>query len=371
MSIKHRKILLYTHALTGGGAERVWALLASELSERGHNVLFVSDFAASENSAFLNAKVRQTVLPKGHWNAVIGLAKLIKSERPDVSVSAIGVSNFKHVLAAIFARSLSRTIISMHGYYSSEPGTVSRMGNALTPLFGRITAATICVSDGLIDYFANTWFLPRSKATRIYNPVMVTAKAPPPSLEELSARAPIILAVGRLVDYKNYPMLLQAFAKLKTKNAVLNILGEGPDRALIEALIVKLGIETRVKMLGYQASPWDYYASAKCFALPSNSESFGNVVVEALAQGLPVIATKCHGPLEIITNASFGTLVERGDSDAMAVALDAILANPNDPAPRIAHAQNFTSDAAAQAYEAVFEKVIAGTLLIKPFGNTF
>jgi glycosyltransferase involved in cell wall biosynthesis len=362
MSIKHRKILLYTHALSGGGAERVWALLASELSERGHDVLFVSDFAASENSAFLSANVRQTVLPKGHWNAIIGLAKLIRLERPDVSVSAIGVSNFKHVLAAIFARNLPRTIISMHGYYSSEPGTVSRMGNALTPIFGRIAAATICVSDGLIDYFVNTWFLPRHKATRIYNPVMVTAKVQPPSVAELAARAPIILAVGRLVDYKNYPMLLHAFAKLKTKNAVLNILGEGPDREIIKALAVQLGIESRVKMLGYQASPWEYYSQAKCFVLPSNSESFGNVVVEALAQGLPVIATKCHGPLEIITHSTLGTLVERGNSDEMAAALDALLANPGDPAPRIAHAQNFTSQAAAQAYEAVFERVILGAM---------
>jgi glycosyltransferase involved in cell wall biosynthesis len=359
MTVIPRKILLYTHALTGGGAERVWALLASELSSRGHDVLLVSDFLASENNAFLSNKLRQIVLPKGHWNAIIGLAKLINLERPDVSVSAIGVSNFKHVFAAVFARNLSRTIISMHGYYSSEPGTVSRIGNALTPLFGRMTAATICVSDGLVNYFVRNWLLPSHKATRIYNPVMVTSNKQPPSINELAARSPIILAVGRLVDYKNYPMLLHAFAKLKTKNAILQILGEGPDRALIEVLAVQLGIESRVKMLGYQASPWEYYQEAKCFALPSNSESFGNVVVEALAQGLPVVATKCHGPLEIITHSSLGTLVERGDSNAMAAALDAFLANPTDPAPRVKHAQNFTSEAAAQAYEAVFEKVIA------------
>ena len=357
MSIIPRKILLYTHALTGGGAERVWALLASELSKRGHDVLFVTDFAASENIDFLSSHVRTLVLPRGHWNAVIGLSRLIKKERPDVSISAIGVSNFKHVLAAIFAGSLKRTVISMHGYFCSEPGTVSRLGNMLTPVMGRISAATICVSDGLVDYYVRKWLLPRSKATRIYNPVMVALNRPP-NLEQLEARAPVVLAVGRLVDYKNYPMLLHAFAKIKTKNATLKILGEGPDRALIEALAIELGVFERVQLLGYQNSPWEFYKQAKCFALPSNSESFGNVVVEALAQGLPVIATKCHGPLEILIDSSLGTLVERGDSDAMALAIDAALAAPGNPAPRVAHAQNFTSQTAAEAYEAVFERVI-------------
>ncbi len=358
MTIVPRKILLYTHALTGGGAERVWALLASELSKRGHEILFVTDFAASENSHFLNENIRTIVLPKGHWNAVVGLSKLIGKERPDISVSAIGVSNFKHVLAAVFAGSLNRTIISMHGYFGSEPGTVSRMGNALTAIMGRISAATICVSDGLVDYYVRKWFLPRKKAIRIYNPVMTTSNEPP-NMAELEARKPVVLAVGRLVDYKNYPMLLRSFVRLKTKDAVLKILGEGSDRARIEVLAVELGIFERVEFLGYQNSPWEFYKQAKCFALPSNSESFGNVVVEALAQGLPVVATKCHGPLEILTNLSLGTLVERGDSDAMAVAIDAALSNPGDPSPRIAHAQNFTSETAAKAYEAVFERVLA------------
>ncbi len=353
-----RKILLYTHALTGGGAERVWALLATELSRRGHDVLFVSDFAATENSDFLSSTVRSVVLPKGHCNAVLGLSRLIKMERPDVSVSAIGVSNFKHVLAAVFAFSLKRTIISMHGYFSSEPGTVSRMGNALTPITGRISAATICVSDGLVNYYARTWLLPRTKATRIYNPVVVACTMTP-TLTELNARAPVVLAVGRLVDYKNYPMLLHAFAKLNTKNAVLKILGDGPDRAKLEELAIELNIADRTAFLGYQSSPWEFYKQAKCFALPSNSESFGNVVIEALAHGLPVIATKCHGPLEILTSPELGTLVAREDSDAMALALDAVLSDPGNPAARIAHAQNFTSSKAAEAYEAVFEKVIA------------
>ncbi len=353
-----RKILLYTHAMTGGGAERVWALLASELSRRGHDILFVTDFSAIENNAFLSDRLRQIVLPLGHYGAVIGLAKLIKREKPDITISALGVSNFKHVIAAFIAGTQGRAIISMHGYYSSEPGILSRIGNAFTPLLSRITAASICVSDGLLNYFVKNMFLPRSKATRIYNPVMLKVNRPLLTRGALKARAPIILSVGRLVDYKNHTMLVRAFAKLDDKKAVLKILGEGPDSAKIEQLSRNLGVSERVQLLGYHDAPWQFYAEAKCFALPSRSESFGNVVVEALGQGLPVISTKCHGPLEIISDTLLGTLVDIDDVDAMTSALNASLLDPGDPTPRIKHAQKFTCQAAAQAYENVFEEVI-------------
>ncbi len=357
--MKSRKILLYTHALTGGGAERVWALLASALVERGHEVIFAVDFASSENAAFLDKRVRIVTLKKGHLAATWGLAAFIRSERPDVSISALGVSNLKHFLASILAGHLNRCILSMHGYFHSEGQILSQTGNLLTGLTSRLCAATVCVSDGLRDYAIRKLLLSRKKSVRIYNPILVQGADNPPTASELAARNPVILAAGRLVYYKNYPMLLEALAKIKTPQVRLNILGEGPERPAIEAKIKQMGLEARVTLLGYQSSPWLYYSQAKCFALPSNSETFGNVVVEALAFGLPVVATRCHGPSEIIVDATQGSLVEINNAEAMALALDAALRDPGDPASRIGRAKDFSSLNAVIAYENLIEKVIA------------
>ncbi|MBY0612789.1 MAG: glycosyltransferase [Beijerinckiaceae bacterium] len=356
-----RKILFYTHALTGGGAERVWALLATRFAEAGDDVIFAVDHTATENADFLDARVRSVVLGKGHLAAIGNLRRLIEAENPDIFLSAIGVSNLKMLAASALNGRLDRCIISLHGYFHSEGQPLSRIGNLITPIASRFCAATICVSNGLRQHVVTRWLLPAKKTFRIYNPVMVKMDVPPPSIADLSARPPIILAVGRLIHYKSYPTLIAAFAKVKTPGAKLQILGEGPERLAIETQIAALGLQDRVELLGYHSKPWSFYAQAKCFVLTSRSESFGNVIVEALANGLPVVSTKCHGPEEIILNRSLGRLVNIGDVDALARALDLTLANPGDPGPRIVRAKDFDSDTAFEAYEELIDDVIRRT----------
>ena len=354
-----RKILFYTHGLTGGGAERVWALLASRFATAGHDVLFAVDRNATENRSFIDPSVRLIILDRSHAGSVIALSSLIKRERPDAFLSGIGVSNLKLFLAALLAGKRKRCIVSIHGYFHSECQALSQIGNLSMPLISRMTGATVAVSDGLRRHVIKHWRLPAAKVQRIYNPVVVTMPHAPPTREVLAARAPIILAVGRLVTYKAYPVLLEAFAKVTTSGARLMILGEGPERANIEKTIAALGLGERVTLLGYHPEPWQFYAKARCFALPSLSEAFGNVVVEALANGLPVIATRCHGPEEILDREGLGALVPIGDAGAMAAAIDAALIAPGDPAPRIARARDFDSDTALEAYERLIDAVIA------------
>ncbi len=357
--MKSRKILFYTHALTGGGAERVWALIASRFAQNGDDVLFAVDYSAAENAIFLDPRVRVVGLSPGHLASVLSLKGIIASEKPDVFLSAIGVSNLKMLLASLMLGRLKSCIISLHGYFHSEGQLLSRIGNLITPWASRVCGATICVSNGLRQHVIMRWLLCSKKTHRIYNPIVIHTGIAPPTREELAARAPIILAVGRLIHYKAYPVLIRAFARVTTPGARLMILGEGPDREAIEAQVKSLGLEDRVELLGYHAEPWSFYAKAKCFALSSLSESFGNVVVEALAAGLPIVATKCHGPEEIILNRSHGKLVNIGDDVAMAKALDMALSDPGDPAPRVVRARDFDSDTAFESYNELVEEVIA------------
>jgi glycosyltransferase involved in cell wall biosynthesis len=120
-----------------------------------------------------------------------------------------------------------------------------------------------------------------------------------------------------------------------------------------------LGIAERVDMPGYVNEPWAYFEKARVCAVSSLSESFSNAVVEALAHGLPVVATDCGGPREIISAPAEGVLVPVGDEAALAAALGAALAAPGDPAPRIARAAAFSVEHALDAYQRLFEDVVA------------
>lgn len=354
---RQRKILLYVHALTGGGAERVWALLASGLSRRGHDVLLVTDFNASANAPYIDPAVRQVVLGGGHLTTIHRLARLMREEQPDINMAALSLSNLKLGLAAMLAGQLSRSIVTYHGYTDTEPQLLSRLGYLSTPLLSRLTAATVCVSDGLLDYVVKRFFAPAARTLRIYNPVVSSGSHEREPLP-LAQRPAIVLASGRMISYKNFPALIRAFAKVKPLDARLRILGEGPEMETIRREIDRLGLQSRVELLGYQPQPWIQYEEARCFALPSAKEPFGLVLVEALAHGLPVVATDCHGPREILTDG-IGTVVAQGDEDALAQAITDALANPGDPEPRRQHARRFSLDAGLDQYEALFESVIS------------
>jgi glycosyltransferase involved in cell wall biosynthesis len=354
-----RKLLFYTPALSGGGAERVFASLASSMAALGHEVLFAVDFEAEENKPFLAPEVRFFVLGRNHVRAVVGLAKLLRTEKPDVSLSALCISNMKHVFAAILAGRLGRSILSYHGYWVSEPQFLSRVSYTLTPILTRLAARTVCVSAGLKTYLKINFGASPARTVLIYNPVLTGPLTAAGSAKELMARKPVVLASGRMVSYKNLPLLIRAFARMANRDAELLILGQGPEQPVIEAEIRRQRVEDRVKLLGYVAEPWPIYAQARCFALSSDSEAFGLVIAEALANGLSVVSTNCDGPREILDKGRYGWLVPPGDEKQLSIALDAALKNPGEPAARIEQAKNFSLERASAAYQALIEEVLA------------
>jgi len=354
-----RKLLFYTHALAGGGAERVLASLASGMAALGHEVLFAVDFEADQNRPYLSPDIRVFVLGRNHARAITRLAALLRREKPDVSLSALSISNLKHALAAILTGRPRRAILSYHGYWVSEPQFLSRVSYALTPLLTRLAARTVCVSAGLKSYLTLHHGAAASRMALIYNPVLKGPLQPARSARELLARKPILLASGRMVSYKNFPLLIRAFARMANRDAGLLILGEGPERATIMAEINRQKVADRVTLLGYVAEPWAIYAQARCFVLPSDSEAFGLVVAEALANGLSVVSTNCDGPREILDRGRYGWLVPAGDEKALAAALDAALADPGEPNPRIERAKLFSLEKAVAAYDALIEDVLA------------
>lgn len=192
-----------------------------------------------------------------------------------------------------------------------------------------------------------------------------------PSLEEaqfaaLSAlprpagarRPPHYVAVGRLAGQKNFPLLLRAFARLEDPAARLTILGEGPERGKLAQLAEDLGIAARLALPGHVADPLPWLAEASAFVLSSDYEGVPAVVIEALAAGLPLAATRCSVSLPgLLGDGAFGQLVAVGDEAGLARAMAAVLTMPFDPAAARAAAAPFRIGRAAERYRALFAKL--------------
>lgn len=146
-----------------------------------------------------------------------------------------------------------------------------------------------------------------------------------------STDTPFILAVGRLAKPKDYPTLLRAFETLRRQRACrLVILGEGKERTALQRLARQLRIEADVTLPGYVDNPYAVMRRAALFVLSSRWEGFGNVIVEALAVGTPVVSTDCrHGPREILDSGRFGPLVAVGDAEGLAEAMRQTLDQPH------------------------------------------
>lgn len=172
--------------------------------------------------------------------------------------------------------------------------------------------------------------------------------------------APLILALGRLHPNKAFDVLIKALASVP--EAYLWLAGEGPLRAELETLAARAGVVSRVRFLGWREDVASLFAAADIFACPSRHEPLGNVVIEAWAQGLPVVAAASEGPSQLIEDGIDGMLVPIEDWTAMASAInrlieDRLLAAHVGAAGRQAYEEQFTEAAVVARYVEFFERV--------------
>ncbi len=346
-----RKILFYTHAFAGGGAEIVFGRLARAFAERGDTVVFAADHVGNRAPRDTD-RLRHVILGPNHVGSTLRLANLLRRERPDASFSALGAQNLKHVVAAALTGRRSRCMLGYHGFAEAEPKRLSRLSYQLSPLTTRLAAQTVCVSDTLLQNVAARWG--GRKLARIWNPVPspIEGDAAPP-------RDPaLVLALGRLIPAKRFGDLIAAVAYADDRTMRLVILGEGPERANLEALVARHALGDRVRLAGHVDDPSPWYRQAACVAIASESESFGLTAAEALAHGVPVTTTDCGGPPEVLAgDPACGRVVKVGDVEALATALTATLAAPGDSAPRRARAAAFSPDTIHAAYAALADSL--------------
>lgn len=332
------RVALFMTGLAGGGAERVMLTLAEEFARSGHKV----DLVVTSARGPLRKDVPDTVrlVDLGAPRIICSLPALVRyfrREHPVAMLSAMCSANCVAIWAKSLARARTRLIVCEHSTLSRASESALTRRGRLLPTLMRYTYpkadGVVAVSRGVADDLAQAINFPSERIEVIYNPVVT------PRMLELSRQQPdhpwftegeppVILAVGRLTKAKDFPTLMRAFAVVRQqRTARLMILGEGEEREALERLAAELGIESEVVLPGFASNPYAYMRAASVFVLSSRWEGFGNVLVEAMACGTPVVATDCQsGPAEIIEDGKWGGLVSAGNAGELAGAIQHTLA---------------------------------------------
>jgi glycosyltransferase involved in cell wall biosynthesis len=395
-----RRIGLFVPSLGGGGAERCMLSLGQALAARGHQVdlllcdregRFVSEVPrgidivelrpvpmalarlaalAADPAGFsqLLRPVLSARKPPHRLPHLVMLARYMRANRPQALLAALPTPNLLAVWARRLAGVKTRVVVSQHNTLSQTIGTSPKWRKRfLPPLVHRgylMADAIVAVSHGVADDLTACAGIPHDRVTTIYNPIVsdtLRAEKREPVHHAWLAQGgpPVILGAGALIAQKDHPTLLRAFARVRTQRAArLVILGEARGserdsaaRAELTRLAARLGVEADVCLAGFVRNPFSYMARASVFVLSSAWEGFGNVLVEALACGCPVVSTDCpSGPAEILEGGRHGRLVPVGDDKALADAILATLDHPPDTQALQARAEVFSVDKAVARY---------------------
>lgn len=363
-----QRIVFHIASLGGGGAERVFVLMANELAARGHDVSFFTWNGQGPNAAILSPQVKliDLALPLrgdgfGKLGSLRGLwrsAAILRRLDPDALYSGTEFANLVMALALLLAGSRARFLPSFHAAGGLASGSLgARLAVVLSGLMVKRASKAIAVSEGVGRDLVLRG-VPPEKVMVIHNPLPPATPLPAEPYPWQAALAemgegPVIATAGRLVAVKDHSTLLSAFALLLAdRPARLVIFGEGPLHAALRAEADALGVGGRVLLPGYVSNPAACYAVADLFVLSSESEGFGNVLIEAMEAGVPVVSTDApHGPREILADGAYGLLVPVGDATALADAMGRTLDQPIDREKLRRRASDFAVANIADRYE--------------------
>jgi len=259
--------------------------------------------------------------------AFMRLLRQIRRDKPAIVCSHGLLCNMLVVLAKKLLRGNFSTVAFEHSSPAIHYGAsrMRRLKCWLVSQTYRRHDAVVGVSRGVKEDLVSMFPPLRGKVHTIYNgvPLDNVRQQGANRAQEAEGQAPYhVVAVGRLEAVKDYATLIDAAALLDDPGIAFTILGEGSEHAALQKRIDEHGSRTPVTLAGHIDNPFPVIASAGAFALTSVRESFGNVLVEALCLGVPVISTDCpHGPAEILDAGRYGLLVPVGDAAALAAAV--------------------------------------------------
>jgi sugar transferase (PEP-CTERM/EpsH1 system associated) len=329
------------HSLNVGGLENGLVNLVSA-GQPGFRHAIVCLTTEGPLRARVPAGVEVSALGKRPGHDLPAFARLVgrlRALRPDI-VHCRNWATFDAVPAARLA-GVPVVIHGEHGREVSDPHGCNRRRNLLRKTLGPLVTRFVTVSRDLNDWLVTVVGIPSAKVLTICNGVDTARFGAGDAVAARAALAlpldrPVIGTVGRLDPVKDQAGLIEAFARVRRDHprALLVIAGDGPCRPQLEALVATLGLGSDVRLLGERKDVPQVLQAMDVFVLPSIAEGISNTVLEAMATGLPVVATRVGGNPELVEDGVSGVLVRPGDRETLAAAIAGYLA---DPALRTAH----------------------------------
>jgi glycosyltransferase involved in cell wall biosynthesis len=330
-----------TRLTRGGSSENTMASCVT-LARAGYDCTLATSFKESDASSLADARRRgcrlvdipalgREVAPVADLIALAQLIGLLRRERPSIVHTHTSKAGFIGRLAAVIAR-VPAVIHQPHGhiFYGYYGPSRTALFAALERRAARWTDRIITLTDrGSAEHLAHGIGRAAQYVTVPSGVPTAELRAAAPARAEARARLGfdpsdlVVVGLGRLVPIKGFDLLVRALPSViaHIPSARVLLVGDGAERAHLDALARSLGVSGRLRMTGKTADVTAYLAAADVAAVPSRNEGMGRVIVEAMALGLPVVATAVGGIPDVVTDGECGRLVEPESPDALAAAL--------------------------------------------------
>jgi glycosyltransferase involved in cell wall biosynthesis len=328
-----RKIALLVSFSGQGGVERLMLNLCEGLLDLGHPVDLLAIKGRSAHLHELPRGLKVLPLRATHtYTSIVEVIRYLRSERPHALLAVKDRANQVAILAGKLARTGTRIAVEIQTTISAALADKSSLRKTAWYLPMRLlypmADVVVAVSEGVARDLVEITRLPRERIQVIRNPAVSgamfrLAQEPVDHPWYQDASIPIIIGIGRLTRQKDFPTLIRAFARVRSQLPCrLMILGEGRDRAMLSELAQSLRVAGAVALPGFVVNPYPFLGRASLFVLSSLWEGSPTVLTEAMALGVPVVATDCpSGPREILRGGQIAPIVPMGDPDALAAAM--------------------------------------------------
>lgn len=357
-----KTVAIYLTSMALGGAQRIARNLCAGLVDKGYAVDVVLVGAHGELLNDLPEKASVIDLNTSRVvTSTLPLTRYLRRQQPDVLYSMMTECNVVATISHKLARTDTCLVVSEHNTPTASASTwKDRFVLRLVPHTYPHADHIVTVSEGVRDDLRTLLDHSPVDISVVYNPIAVEeirtqAQEPLDHPWFQDDEIDVVLSAGRHAPQKGFDTLLRAFDQCADEQARLVLLGQGPETESLKSLAVELGLSERVKFTGFVENPFKYMANADVFVLSSWYEGFGNVLIEAMATGCPVVSTDCpSGPHEILEGGTYGLLVPIQDPVRMAEAIDATLSDRPEHTILTARADEFSIPRITEQYTEIF-----------------